>query len=98
MNKTRYSLVLIAAFLALTVATSAGLAVATADPQLAWWVVAGGGGRSSGGDFQVEGSAGQAAAGLMRGGSYELGSGFWGSGVLTRAVYGIHLPVVVRGQ
>ena len=98
MKKTRYRLVLITAILALAVVTSAGLAVAAADPQLDWWIVAGGGGASSGGDFQIDGTAGQAAAGLMSGGTYELGSGFWGGGALTRAVYAVHLPIVLRSQ
>jgi hypothetical protein len=86
------------ALAALLLATAAGLVAAAGDPGPDWWVVAGGGGTSSGGDFQVEGTAGQAAAGVVSGGPYQLGSGFWGGGTLTRAVYGIHLPIVVRRQ
>ena len=80
----------------LLLAIATGLAVAAGDPDLGWHVVASGGGGSSGGGYQLDGTAGQAAAGIMTGGDYELGSGFWGGGELTRAAYGIHLPIVVR--
>jgi len=98
MNKGPHGWAVVAAVVILALAGSAGLAAAAADPQLDWWVVAGGGGSASGGDYQVEGAAGQAAAGLMTGGAYELGSGFWGGGALTRAAYGIHLPVIIRSR
>jgi hypothetical protein len=66
MIKGRRSHSLVAVALALALVASAGLAIAAAGPQLDWWVVAGGGGVSSGGDFQVEGTAGQVAAGALR--------------------------------
>lgn len=41
--------------------------------------LAGGGGRSSGGQFVIEGTAGQAeAAGALSGGRFVLTPGFWG--------------------
>jgi hypothetical protein len=42
------------------------------------YVIAGGGGSSSGGNFALDGTIGQAAAGaLMSGSTYSLSSGFW---------------------
>ena len=63
--------------------------------ELSWWTVDGSGGASSGGDYSLAGTAGQAEVGaLMRGGAYELAGGFWGVG--RQAGYGVYLPVVLR--
>jgi hypothetical protein len=97
MSKERH-IFFMGAALALLLAAATGFAAATADPQLDWHVVAGGGGPSSGAAFQIDGTAGQAAAGLLSGDTYELGSGFWGGGAVTTAAFDIHLPVVVRNQ
>ena len=42
-----------------------------------WWTVDNGGGTSQGGDFIVQGSIGQADAGVLSGGIYTLSGGFW---------------------
>ena len=64
---------------------------------LSWWTVDGGGGTSSGGDYSMTGTAGQAEVGVrMRGGAYELAGGFWGAG--GQAEYGVYLPVVLRSS
>jgi hypothetical protein len=61
---------------------------------LSWWTVDGGGGTSSGGDYTLTVTAGQAEVGaLMQGGAYELAGGFWGVG--GQAGYGVYLPVVL---
>lgn len=45
---------------------------------LSWWSVDGGGGGGSTGDvFSLRGSAGQADAGTLTGGEFELTGGFW---------------------
>jgi hypothetical protein len=44
---------------------------------LSWASVAGGGGSSSGGSFDLGGTAGQPLTGSSSGGSYSLDSGFW---------------------
>ena len=48
-----------------------------AQPEVDWWTVAGGGGISTGGSFEVRGTAGQANAGETSGGTFDLESGFW---------------------
>ena len=44
-------------------------------------VIAGGGGQTSGGAYTLDGTVGEAVAGITStGGTFELGSGFWGGG------------------
>ena len=43
-----------------------------------WWTVDGGGGTSSAAQFTLNGTIGQANAGVMSGGGYILRGGFWG--------------------
>jgi hypothetical protein len=63
---------------------------------LSWWTVDGGGAMLSGsGGYRLAGTAGQAEAGLLVGGTYRLGGGFWGGGPLTKT-YEIYLPLVMR--
>jgi hypothetical protein len=47
------------------------------DYAVSWWSVDGGGGVSSGGQFALQATAGQADAAIMDGGTYTLTSGFW---------------------
>ncbi len=50
---------------------------ATADYKIDWHTIDGGGGRSSGGDYAVVGTIGQADTGEMSGGGFSLSGGFW---------------------
>jgi hypothetical protein len=52
---------------------------------LSWNTVDGGGGASSGDDYEVSSTVGQADAGTMSGGSYTLTGGFWGGATCTVA-------------
>lgn len=73
--------------------------VATAAPAqytLNWWTVDGGGGRSLGGDFVLNGTAGQPDGGTLTGGDYTLGGGYWAGGELPSAGQSIYLPLVLR--
>ncbi len=45
--------------------------------QLPWFTFDGGGGRSSGGNLELAGTAGQPDAGVLTGGSFSLSGGFW---------------------
>ncbi len=54
-------------------------APASAQLELSSSTFDGGGGTSSGGSFEVSGTAGQFDAGLHSGGSFDLESGFWTS-------------------
>lgn len=59
---------------------------------LGWWTVDGGGATLSGGDYVLNGTAGQPDAGTLTGGDYALSGGFW----VHRAGYKIFLPLVLR--
>lgn len=55
-----------------------GAALAAGDYTLSWWTVDGGGATfSSGGSYGLGSTAGQPDAGLLTGGDYTLGGGFW---------------------
>ena len=68
------------------------------DYDLSWYTIAGGGGSSSGSGYSLDGTIGQLEMGAMRGGSYTLASGFWGSGIIVPAGrnYSLFIPLVVR--
>jgi len=70
------------------VATSVVLAQSGGGYDLTWSTVDGGGWTfSSGGAYTVGGTAGQPDAGLLTGGSYALGGGFWGGGAVANPKY-----------
>ena len=62
------------------------------------WGNVGPGGTVSGGAYAIAGSIGQPDAGQISGGTYTLGGGFWGGGVVVPASggYQVYLPVVIR--
>jgi hypothetical protein len=62
---------------------------------LTWSTTDGGGGASSGDVYSLGGTVGQPDAGLLTGGAYTLGGGFWGSGAAT-IEYRLYLPLVLR--
>jgi uncharacterized membrane protein len=73
-----------------------GLRVVSAQSgtyDLSWNSVDGGGGTSSGTGYSLSGSIGQADAGAMAGGNYNLAGGFWGGGVANSFIY---LPLIQR--
>ena len=70
-------------------------ALARSGYDLSWWTVDGGGGTASGGSYTLVGTIGQPDAGILAGGAYTLGGGFWGGGVVA-AGYKVYLPVVLR--
>jgi len=62
---------------------------------LSWNTVDGGGYTfHAGGDYTLGGTAGQPDAGVLSGGGYTIGGGFWGGGAM--AQYRIYLPLVLR--
>jgi hypothetical protein len=64
---------------------------------LSWSTVDGGGGTfSTGGDYSLGGTIGQPDAGLLTGGVYTLGGGFWGGGAAAAPGNRIFLPLVMR--
>ena len=83
-------LVLVAVLFSAAMITSAS--AAPTDFAVSWWTTAPSG-RSEGGAFVVEGSSGQADAGVLSGGSYALPGGFWQPATAGHAAY---LPMVTR--
>jgi hypothetical protein len=71
MKKTRFILMF-----AILGFASAGFA----DYQIVWHTIDGGGGQSSGGQYVLTGTIGQADAAYSQGGNYEVLGGFWGGG------------------
>ena len=64
---------------------------------LSWSTIDGGGGTfSTGGSYTLGATAGQPDAGLLAGGDYTLGGGFWGGGALAAPQHRIYLPLVLR--
>jgi len=100
----RRNLIMIGTLLLLLTAVVAvryGPAQAQAPQQsytLDWWTVDGGGTNPEGGSgYSLGGTAGQPDAGLLQGGDYRLGGGFWGGGaVVAMDYYRIYLPLVTR--
>lgn len=83
--------------LALLLVAGPVLAQVGAPYDLTWNTIDGGGETfSAGGPYVLGGTIGQPDAGLLGGGDYTLGGGFWGGGVLSWP-YGLHLPLVMRG-
>lgn len=66
---------------------------------LSWWTVDGGGGASStGAGYALGATIGQPDAGVLSGGGYTLGGGFWGGGEMPQPPgYPVYLPLIVRG-
>ena len=72
---------------------------ALADVQtfsLPWWTVDGGGGASSSASYSLSGSIGQPDAGVLTGGGYILGGGFWPGRVRQSQGKDLYLPLVSR--
>lgn len=76
--------------------TVLGLSVgAVGGYALNWWTVDGGGGVSSGGNFDIQGTAGQPDAGVMNGGNFTVEGGFWGGDtVIPPANMPVFLPLM----
>lgn len=59
-----------------------GYSVCFAEYSIEWHTIDGGGGTSSGGQYTLTGTIGQADAGNLAGGQYEVLGGFWPGGPL----------------
>ena len=87
-------------FITIVLFLSAAVALAQSGGiyDLSWSSVDGGGYTfSAGGAYTLGGTIGQPDAGLLSGGDYTLGGGFWGGGSPAAAGgYDIYLPLVLR--
>jgi hypothetical protein len=80
-------------------AVSADRGLVGSGYELSWWTVDGGGYTrlaSSGGGYEMGGTAGQPDAGVLAGGGYSLGGGFWRGGATVGDTVRIYLPLVLR--
>ena len=93
----RYALALLATA-SLLLAAGLALAQTGGSYDLSWNTVDSGGNTfSNGGSFSLGSTIGQADAGVMSGGNYVLGGGFWmGGEVHAPAPYRSLLPLVIR--
>jgi hypothetical protein len=63
---------------------------------LSWYTIDGGGATfSTGGSYSLGGTIGQADAGAMSGGTYQLAAGFWGG---VSVDYHIYLPLALKNS
>jgi len=83
-------LILVAVFL-LTIQV---VQAAETDYGLTWWTVDAGGGSSTGGDYLLTGTIGQAEPGVMNGGYYSIIGGFWAQ--FQALLNKILLPIVLK--
>ena len=80
--------------------TGEGDSIFSSSYDLSWWTVDGGGATfSTGGGYTLGGTIGQPDPGLLAGGDYTLGGGFWGGGVPAEEPrHYIYLPLIVRSD
>lgn len=83
------------------VSSGSHLSAEPAAPQATYELVksySGPGGSGSAGIYDLASSIGQPTAGEVSAGSYTLGSGFWGGGVLVsiQDSFSIYLPLVLK--
>lgn len=84
------------AAVALALAAAAVLAQA-GGYDLSWSRVAGGGATfSTGGTYELAGTAGQAEAGVLTGGAFSLTGGFWGGAGAPAGQTRIFVPVAIK--
>jgi hypothetical protein len=88
---------LLAACCVLLVAAVVPLALAQTGYDLSWWTVDGGGATLITGEgYRLSGTIGQPDAGVLTGGGYTLGGGFWRGGEVVSTRHYVYLPLVVR--
>ena len=87
-------LILILLLLSFLMLTGAGLS-ATNNVDMSWWTVDGGGAvpSLSGGSYSLQGTVGQADAGVLSSGGYTLYGGFWNPNI-SSATQTVYLPFV----
>ncbi|MFW6184475.1 MAG: hypothetical protein ACOC8X_11815 [Chloroflexota bacterium] len=106
MNKanSKYRIVAITMVLLAALLLAGGaFSQASSGYRINWWTVDGGGGSSSAGQLSLSGTVGQADAGILSGGMYELHGGFWTAAVQTdggssKGRHTIALPLIVGGD
>lgn len=80
----------------ITVILSGAASADVLSYSLDWWTVDGGGGTSSGGNYALRGTVGQADANVLTGGEYTLSGGFWPGGETVVDYRYIRLPLILK--
>ena len=97
MNEQARLAVVVALLLAVALTAALPTSAQDASPDAAFdlvrWTIDGGGGLGGAGSYSAAGTIGQADAGALSGGSYQLTGGFWGAAAPQPVVY---LPMIVR--
>jgi hypothetical protein len=87
---------LLTLLLLLSVLLAAGVILAAPDSiDIFWWTVDGGGAELSGGSYELQGTTGQADAGMVSNGRFSLNGGYWNPRT-SQATYTVYLPVVIK--
>ena len=96
----RTTWILLALGCLLLVAVPLAIAQSSDEPQftLSWWTVDAGGDSSEEGGYVLAGTAGQPDAGLLEGGGFTLGGGFWRGGAVAPPDVYIYLPLILRND
>jgi hypothetical protein len=88
------ALVLLIVFTTVNAQRNSDPAAPQSGYDLSWYTIGSGGATfSTGGSYSLGGTIGQADAGSMSGGTYQLAGGFWGGAI---AHYNIYLPLILR--
>ncbi len=91
------SLVLFLALALLMLHPVQALAQSGGDFTLTWWTVDAGGTVSSGGDYVLNGTIGQADAGESMSSTLRVGGGYWEGGAISGTTrFYIYLPLVLK--
>ena len=89
-------LLLISLFTLLLLAVASVGYARLAGYSLPWWTSDGGGGNSTGGDYNLSGTIGQADARTLSGGDYRLEGGYWGGTGAAVVFQRVYLPLTAR--
>jgi hypothetical protein len=78
----------------------AGVVLAQSMPSIDRWVIGGGGGHTENGNYSLDGTIGQAVAGVTGNAPYGLCTGFWcgAEAAVPPEGHPIYLPLVVRNS
>ena len=84
--------------LLLTLLLATGVVLSAPNsPVISWWTVDGGGAvpELHGGAYTLQGTTGQADAGMLSNGRYTLNGGYWNASV-SNSTHIVYLPVIVK--
>lgn len=93
MHNRRHIIVAVVLVLLIVLVSAVTVQAQPSEYSVPRWTVDTGGGRSSGGQYNLDGIAGQPDAAVLSSDKYTLSGGFWVGGVSHQGVY---LPIIQR--